>query len=166
MSVIAEVLKQYNAFCQLLPPGVTSSLADLMANLPIILFFLVTTPVRFFICIFSSITKINLICALINLFPPSTLILPFITQQSPQACTTQCQYCVTNNTTCINYFPQITNYFNQCSNQWSILNKIFCLLGIIIAEIINPFLVFINPLIYLAVHKVICLNTDPSICGI
>lgn len=166
MSVIAEVLKQYNAFCQLLPPGVSSSLSTFLANLPIIVLFLVSIPIRFFICIFSTVTKIDLICVLINLFPISTFVLPFITQQTAQGCNTYCPFCITNNTTCINYFPQITKYFNQCSNQWSVLNKIFCLLGVIIAEIINPFLVFINPLIYLAVHKVICLNTNLSLCGI
>lgn len=166
MSVIAEVIKQYNTFCQLLPPGVTSSVSDFLANLPIIVLFLVTIPIRFFLCIFSSVTKVNLLCVAFNLFPISTLALPFISQQTPQACNTQCPYCVSNNVPCINYFPQILNYYNQCKNQWSILNKIFCLLGVIIAEILNPFLVFINPLIYLAVHKVICLNTDLSICGL
>lgn len=166
MSIIGEVLRQYNAFCQLLPPGVTNSVETFLANLPLIILFLVTIPVRFFLCVFSTITKINLICVLFNVFPPANFVLPFISAKTSPSCNTQCKYCTKQNIMCINYFPQIVKYFNECKKQMSILNKIFCLLGIIIADIINPFLVFINPLIYLATNKIICINTDPSICGL
>lgn len=166
MSEIQEFFQKYNSFCGLLPPSVDSSITSFLANLPFVLLFLITIPIRFFICVFSSITKINIACAVINLFAPASIIIPFITAQSPPVCTTNCSYCISETNECANYNSEIASYFTKCQNQYSILNKIFCLIGIIIANILNPIIAFINPLIYLAIHKVICLNTNPSICGI
>lgn len=166
MSAIGDLFRQYANFCGLLPPSVDNSLSSFLANLPIILLFLVTVPVRFFICIFAGLAKINPICSLINLLPPVAIALPFLTAQSPPVCNNQCQYCQSGKGECLNYNPTLAKYFNQCEKQLSILNKIFCLVGIIIADVINPILTFINPLLYLAIHKVICLNTNPSVCGL
>lgn len=166
MSEIAEILNKYNAFCHLLPPGADSSIVAFLANLPLVLLFLITTPIRFFICIFSSITSINLVCALINLLPPSTIILPFITASTPPVCTSECVYCKAGRGECVNYNAKIASYFTNCQSQFSVLNKIFCLVGVIIADVLEPILAFINPLIYLAIGKEVCLNTNPSICGI
>ncbi|ALG96790.1 hypothetical protein [Acidianus bottle-shaped virus 2 strain ABV2] len=163
---IQEFFQKYNGFCGLLPPSVDSSITSFLANLPFVLLFLITTPIRFFICIFSSITSINITCAVINLFAPASIIIPFITAQSPPVCSTQCQYCSAQTGECANYNSEIASYFTNCQNQFSILNKVFCLIGVTIADILNPIIAFINPLIYLAIHKVICLNTNPSICGI
>lgn len=166
MAEIGQFFQKYANFCGLLPPSVDTSILAFLSNLPIILVFLITVPIRFFICIFSGLAKINPICVLINLFPPLAIVIPFVTAQYPPVCNTQCQYCQSGKGECLNYNQTIANYFNQCENQLSILNKIFCLVGIIIADILNPILTFINPLIYLAIHKVICLNTNPSVCGI
>ncbi|ABP73434.1 hypothetical protein [Acidianus bottle-shaped virus] len=166
MAEIGEFLKKYAGFCGLLPPSVDNSLLDFLANLPIILVFLITMPVRFFICIFAGLAKVNPICVLINLLPPLAIAIPFVTAQTPPVCSTQCQYCQSGKGECLNYNPTIAKYFTQCEKQLSVLNKIFCLVGIIIADVLNPILAFINPLIYLAIHKVICLNTNPCICGL
>lgn len=166
MEEIQEFFQKYNGFCGLLPPSVDNSITSFLVNLPFVLLFLITTPIRFFICIFSGITKINIACAVINLFAPGTIALPFITAKSPPVCTSECQYCQSVKNECANYNSEIASYFLKCQNQFSILNKIFCLVGVIIADILNPIIAFINPLIYLAIHKVICLNTNPSICGI
>lgn len=166
MSEIASFLKEYNGFCDLLPPGADSSIVAFLANLPLVLLFLITTPIRFFVCIFSSITSINIVCALLNLLPPATIALPFLTASSPPVCNEGCKYCKGGKGECLNYNKKVANYLLNCVSQFSVLNKIFCLIGVQIANILNPIIAFINPLIFLAIRKEICLNTNPSICGI
>jgi len=158
-----EIPQTFQNFCNILPP-VFTNIADVLVNLPIILLFLITLPVRFFVCILSVITKISPTCALLNIFPFLSIICPLVTAStSAYSCYGNCKYCQSG--TCVEYPQSLINLCTQCQNQYSILNKIFCDIGVVLFSLLIPFTTLINIVLIPATGKQLCISVNPNACG-
>lgn len=162
MSSTTTIFGKFNTFCEIVPP-IYNTATDLLVNLPILLLYLITLPVRFFICQFSAFTGINFVCALINLLPPFTMLCPLFTaNQSESSCYGDCKYCLTSE--CLQYPQTVANICIECQQSFSILNKIFCNIGVLLYSFISPVTVIINVFLVPIIGKQFCINVNPYIC--
>jgi len=160
MSIFSTISTFDKKFCPLFPSGI-NSVTSAVSNLPIILLFILTIPVRTFLCLLSSITDVPLYGVIANLFPPITLPCS-LTQGTTNGCYPNCPYCQ-NSSECLPIPSEITNFCTKSKPYFSILNEIFCLIGYVLIVIITPITELIN--IFLAlVGKQICISANPNNC--
>jgi len=161
MSLFTEVAKIDKKFCPVFPRGI-SSLTSAVSNLPVIILFIISLPVRTFLCVLSSITSVPLYGVLANLFPPLTLACS-LTQGSESSCFSNCPYC-SENADCLTIPSEVFTFCEKSRPYFSILDQIFCLLGYVLIVLISPITELIN--IPLALFgKQLCLNSNPNLCS-
>lgn len=161
MSIFSAISSFDKKFCPVFPQGITS-LTSALSNLPIILLFILTIPIRTFLCILSSITEIPLYGVIANLLPPSTLLCS-LTYGSSNVCYPNCPYCQ-NSSECLQIPNQLTTFCSNARPYFSIPNQIFCLIGYILIVLFIPLSEFIN--IFLAlVGKQLCISANPNLCN-
>jgi len=160
MAIFSDLANFDQRFCPVFPRGI-HSFTSAVSNLPIILLFLLTLPIRTFVCILSSITSVPIYGVIANLFPPLTLMCS-VTQGNTTACYQNCPYCQ-NNSECIAIPSQLSTFCTNARPYFSILDEIFCLVGYIIVTLFIPLTEFIN--IFLALfNKQLCLSANPNYC--
>ncbi|ALG96863.1 hypothetical protein [Acidianus bottle-shaped virus 3 strain ABV3] len=156
-----SLFPQINIICSLLPP-VFTNLVDVLINLPIILLYLITLPVRFFVCFLAQLINVSPWCLIFNLFPMISMVCPFLTASpSEYSCYGNCPYCVSSE--CVQFPPCFSILCTAC--KYSIFNKIFCDFGVVLLSMIQPLTVLINIITVPIFHKALCLNVNPEICN-
>ena len=161
MSFFSTIATFDKRFCPLFPYGI-NSVTSALSNLPVILLFIFTIPVRTFLCLLSSITNVPIYGVLANLFPPLTLPCS-LTEGNTVGCYSNCPYCQ-NNSECLPIPNTLTNFCTKSRPYFSILNQIFCLIGYVLIVLITPITELIN--IFLAViGKQICISANPNNCN-
>ena len=146
---------EVQVFCDLIPP--VKNVEQFLASLPIVLLYLVTIPLRFFICLLASVFEVNPLCLIYNLFPFISLIEPLETSSS-----STCPCCGCKQYDCINFSNPVLQAFSKCTP--SVLNTVFCLIGGDILLVLEIFLQFFNPIIAKFVGKQICVNVNFGVC--
>ena len=157
---LQELQKIDDFFCNVFPPGI-NSFASALANLPVILLWIITLPPRFFLCIISSIAQIPILGAIVNLIPPITLFCSVCEGQATSCF--QCQNYCQNSAECVSFPQSYINLCQQTKQYFSILNQIFCLIGYVMLAIALPFVQIINFFLSFTGHQ-ICLNLNPNNC--
>lgn len=147
----------YHRYCHLLPPGI-DSITSFLVNLPIIIFFIITFPIRYFICLFITEAKVSGLCILYNIFPFISIVCPFLSKVSQsQYCYGSCSGCKTQIQHCIGSKKTIEYMCNVCAKKYqSVLNAIFCTMGDIVGLMIYPIILLINALITPLTGKSLC----------
>jgi hypothetical protein len=158
MSFLSEIQQK---FCDVFPPGI-DSIVSFLANLPLVLLWIITLPPRTFLCILTSITQIPLYGFIANIFPPSTLFCSFVNSNSPSTCFANCPSCYKPGE-CIEMPQQYINFCQNAKPYFSIFNEIFCLIGYILLVLTIPITSILN-LVLVLFNKQICISVNPNNC--
>jgi len=160
IQTISNVQSEIGDICDVFPPGI-NSFTSLVVNLPIILLWFITLPPRFFLCVLSSITQIPIYGLIINLIPPLAIFCPF-TQSSEVVCYSNCPGCSYSGK-CVTIPSELSNFCTKSLPYFSVLDKMFCLLGYIAGIIMYPTIELLN-IIFAPTDRQICLVPDANIC--
>lgn len=129
-NAISEYRQKTYQACEILPP--VNSVPSLFANLPVIILYIITLPIRFLLCPLLN-TIGNPLCLLYNLVPPLGIINAL----------TPTYDCLLFN--CTNCTPIMINPFEGC--QGNVFDYVYCTLGGALLSVVNPIISVINGLI-------------------
>ena len=155
VSSIDEFYEKIDLFCDIIPP--VTSLQEFVANAPLVFLYLVTLPLRLFLCLVLSLVDANILCVIYNVFP-FVSIFQSLTTTPPPAC--NCPYCHTSSN-CIS-IPTPNTLFQGCPQ--SIFNVVFCLIGSVLVLTLSLITSFINPFIYFFFGKSLCIYANIEQC--
>lgn len=134
-SELQTYANQVANFCDLIPP--VDSLQSFLANLPIIISYLATIPIRYFLCLLLTILDFLNPCFIYNLFPIISIIEPYLSAVSHPPCIMFGCTCCYNSCNL-----NIPNIFADCPA--SVFNFVFCLLGAIMGYTMLPIIDIVN----------------------
>ncbi len=152
--LLSEVINESKFFCNVIVP--VDSILDFLANLPVEAFFLLTIPIRFFVCLLLEIFNVNPYCILYNLAFPVSMLCPLVNMNSQLACSTYNNSCCLQSNCKSIVVPFIQSLCQNC--QPSVLNYIFCVIGYVIEVALTPLIFLINPIIASIIGEPICWN--------
>ncbi|MEM3320640.1 MAG: hypothetical protein QXD27_09290 [Metallosphaera sp.] len=125
-NTISEIKNKTRLACEILPP--VSSVPSLFANLPVLILYIITLPLRFLLCPLLNVVG-NPLCLIYNLFPPLGVL--------NALGSTNCK-----SFNCNNCSTSIPNPFAGC--QGNVFNYLFCVLGGSLLSFVNPLIVLLN----------------------
>ena len=160
MGFIAELQQKIAGFCDIIPPGI-DSITSFIANLPLVMLWIITLPPRTFFCTLASITQIPIYGLIANLFPPITLFCSLVQGQNT-SCFSKCPACTYNNE-CVQIPQSYINFCQKALPYFSIFDEIFCLLGYVMIVLSLPIITLIN-IMLLPLGKQICIDVNPNNC--
>lgn len=156
-NAIQQFYSEIEFFCDVVPQ--LPSAPWYLVNLPVLVIFLVTLPIRFLVCYLADLFNINPICLLYNLFPVISIFQP-VTEgfyNNGQSCP-NCY----NKGECVTIPNIYQKYFYNCQD--SVFNRAFCLIGAVAFEMLGITVQFLNPLIGAITGKILCISANPNLC--
>jgi len=161
MAFLSEVQQKIEGYCDVFPPGIDNAIG-FVVNLPIVMLWIITIPIRTFLCTLASFTEIPLYGLIANFFPPITLFCSLAQGGNGNSCFSECPYCY-NSGECIGIPNSYSNFCTKALPYFSLFDQIFCLIGYIILVLLIPITSLIN--IALApIGKQLCINVNPNNC--